>query len=97
MLPNRVIKGKPKVSYESVLNSKSKYSISNYISYYRLSKEIKVFVNQLSIIVILNSVQGDLKDSRWREAMNKEMKSLQNNSTWQVTDLPEWKILFGYR
>jgi len=54
-------------------------------------------MNQLSIIVILNSVYGDLKDPRWREAMNKKMKSLQNNSTWQVTDLPEWKIPVGYR
>jgi L-rhamnose mutarotase len=97
VLPNQVIKGKPKVSYEPVLNSKSKYSISNYVSYYRLSKENKVFMNQLSIIVILNSVYGDLKDPRWREAMNKKMKSLQNNSTWQVTDLPEWKIPVGYR
>uniref|UniRef100_A0A2N9HZW3 Integrase catalytic domain-containing protein n=1 Tax=Fagus sylvatica TaxID=28930 RepID=A0A2N9HZW3_FAGSY len=30
VLPNRVTRGKPKVSYEPVLNSKSKYPINNY-------------------------------------------------------------------
>ncbi|RVW96137.1 hypothetical protein CK203_037712 [Vitis vinifera] len=49
VLPNRVTRGKPKVSYEPILNSKSKYPINNYEA---------------------------LKDSRWREAMNEEMKAL---------------------
>ncbi|KAL6323336.1 hypothetical protein AAG906_029343 [Vitis piasezkii] len=70
VLPNRVTRGKPKVSYEPVLNSKSKYPINNYEA---------------------------LKDSRWREAMNEEMKALQKNSTWEVVDLPEGKIPIGCR
>ncbi|XP_059599016.1 uncharacterized protein LOC132255176 [Vitis vinifera] len=47
VLPNRVTRGKPKVSYEPVLNSKSKYPINNYVSYHRLSKESMAFVNNL--------------------------------------------------
>ena len=81
VLPNRVTRGKPKVSYEPVLNSKSKYLINNYVSYHRLSKESMAFVNQLSVISIPNSVQEALKDPKWREAMNEEMKALQKNST----------------
>jgi hypothetical protein len=38
-LPNRVTRGKPKVNYESVLHSKFKYHMNNYVSYHRLSKE----------------------------------------------------------
>ena len=38
VLPNRVTRGKPKVSYESVINSKSKYPINNYVSYHRFPK-----------------------------------------------------------
>ncbi|XP_068650649.1 uncharacterized protein [Aristolochia californica] len=46
-----------------------------------LSKENEVFVNQLSAISIPNSVQEALKDSKWKEVMNEEMRSLQKNST----------------
>ena len=52
-------------------------------------------MNQLSIVAIPNSVQEALKDPRWREAMNEEMKSLQKNSAWEVVDLPEGKIPVG--
>lgn len=97
VLPNRVTRGKPKVSYELVLNSKSKYPINNYVSYHRLSKESMAFVNQLSVVSIPNSVQEALKDPKWREAMNEEMKALQKNSTWEVVDLPEGKIPVGCR
>jgi hypothetical protein len=64
VLPNQVTRGKPKVSYELVLNSKSKYPVHNYVSYQRLSKENMAFVNQLSIISIPNNVQEALKDLR---------------------------------
>ena len=66
VLPNRVTRGKPKVSYEPVLNSKSKYPINNYVSYHRLSKESMTFVNQLSVVSIPNNLQEALKDSKWR-------------------------------
>ena len=64
VLPNRVTRGKPKVSYEPVLNSKSKYPINNYVSYHRLSKESMAFMNQLSVVSIPNNVQEASKDSR---------------------------------
>ncbi|RVX21944.1 Retrovirus-related Pol polyprotein from transposon TNT 1-94 [Vitis vinifera] len=66
VLPNRVTRGKPKVSYEPILNSKSKHPINNYVSYHRLSKESMTFVNQLSVVSIPNNLQEALKDSKWR-------------------------------
>ena len=54
-------------------------------------------MNQLSVVVIPNNVQEALKDPKWREAMNEEMKSLQKNSTWEVVDFPEGKIPVGCR
>ena len=56
MLPNQVTRGKPKVNYEPVINSKSKYPINNYVSYHRLSKESMAFLNQLFIVSIPNNV-----------------------------------------
>ena len=50
--------------------------MNNFVSYHRLSKENKNFVQQLSAISIPNSVQEALKDPKWKEAMNEEMRSL---------------------
>ncbi|KAL5832145.1 hypothetical protein ACOSQ4_017499 [Xanthoceras sorbifolium] len=41
----------------------------------------KSFLNQLSIVSILSSVQEALADPKWKAAMNEEMKSLQKNKT----------------
>ena len=58
------------------LSIKVKYLMSNYVSNHHLSESNKSFVNQLSIVVISNSVQEALADPRWKVAMNEEMKSL---------------------
>ena len=97
MLPNRTTRGVPRNSYEPVLNSNPKYPMTSYVSYHRLSKECESFVNQLSTVHVPNSVQEALKDSRWKEAMNEEMKSLQKNGTWKVVDLPNGKKPVGCR
>ncbi|KAH9680958.1 retrovirus-related pol polyprotein from transposon RE1 [Citrus sinensis] len=87
----------PRLNYEPTLSSKTKYPMSNFVSYHRLSKECESFVNQLSVLSIPNSVQEALKDPKWKEAMNEEMNSLQKNSTWEVVDLPEGKKPVGCR
>ena len=96
-LPNRTTRGVPKLNYEPVLNSTSKYPLNNYVSYHRVSKTYESFANQLSTVHVPNSVQEALKDSRWKEAMNEEMKSLHKNGTWEVTDLPIGKKPVGCR
>lgn len=97
VLPHRTTRGKPRVNYEPLLTSKSQYPMNNFVSYHRLSKESEAFVNQLSAISIPSSVQEALKDPKWREAMNEEMRSLQKNSTWEVADLPIGKTPVGCR
>jgi len=49
-------------------------------------------VNRLSAIYIPSNVQEALKDPKWKEAMNEEMRSLQKNSTWEVVELPIGKV-----
>ena len=71
--------------------------MSNYLSNHHLSKSNKSFVNQLSIVVIPNSVQEALVDPRWKAAMNEEMKSLQKNETWQLVECPPGKKPVGCR
>ncbi|WJZ80412.1 hypothetical protein VitviT2T_000335 [Vitis vinifera] len=85
-LPHRHNGGIPKPTYEPELSTKVKYLMSNYVSNHRLSESNKSFVNQLSTIAIPNSVQEALADPRWKAAINKEMKSLQKNETWELVE-----------
>lgn len=42
-------------------------------------------------------MQEALKDSKWTQAMNDEMESLQKNTTWEMTILPKGKKTVGCR
>ena len=71
--------------------------MSHFVSNHDLSESNKSFVNQLSAVSIPNSVQEALTDSRWKAAMNEEMKSLQKNKTWDLVDCPPGKKSVGCR
>ena len=96
-LPPHQTRGIPKPTYEPELSSKVKYPMSHYVSNHHLFESNKLFVNQLSIVSIPNSVQEALADPRWKAAMNEEMKSLQKNETWELVDHPPWKKPVGFR
>ena len=44
---------------------------------------------------IPNSVQDALKVPKCKEAIFKEMKALEKNSTWELVDLPRRKTTIG--
>lgn len=44
---------------------------------------------------IPNSVQNAIKVPKWKEAIFKEMKALEKNSTWELVDLPRRKTTIG--
>ncbi|WJZ82183.1 hypothetical protein VitviT2T_001965 [Vitis vinifera] len=96
-LPHRHNRGIPKPTYEPKLFTKVKYPMSNYVSNHRLSESNKSFVNQLSTVAILNSVQEALADPRWKATMNEKMKSLQKNETWELVECPPGKKPVGCR
>mgnify|MGYP004622524293 FL=1 len=96
-LPERVTRGIPKQTYEPEISNKVKYPMSHFVSNHDLSESNKSFVNQLSAVSIPNSVQEALTDSRWKAAMNEEMKSLQKNETWDLVDCPPGKKSVGCR
>ena len=94
-LPQRLTRGIPKSTYEPELSSKVKYPMSHYVSNHCLSESNQSFVNQLSTVSIPNNVQEALADPRWKAAMNEEMKSLQENNTWELVDHPLGKKPVG--
>ena len=96
-LPQCLTKGIPKSTYELELSSKVKYPMSHYVSNHYFSKSNQSFLNQLSTVSIPNNVQEALADPRWKVAMNEEMKSLQENNTWELVDRPPGKKPVGCR
>ena len=50
ILPYRTTRGKPRNDYEPLFTSKPHYPMNNFVSYHRLSKENKNFMQQLSVI-----------------------------------------------
>lgn len=96
-MPNHSTRGIPKLTYEPDLANEVKYPMSHYVSDHKLFESNKSFVNQLSFVSIPNSVQEALVNSKWKNAMNEEMKSLQKNGTWELVDLPVGKKLGGCR
>ncbi|KAK3014747.1 hypothetical protein RJ639_009902 [Escallonia herrerae] len=96
-LPQRLTRGIPKPTYEPELCSKVKYPMSHFVSNHHLSESNRSFVNQLSTVSMPNNVHEALADPRWKEAMNEEMKSLQENKTWEVIDRPPGKKPVGCR
>ena len=39
--------------------------------------------------------QDAVKESKWREAMNSELRALESNNTWSITNLPKGKKPIG--
>ena len=65
-----------KTTYEPELSNKVRYPMRNYVFNHHLFESNKSFVNQLSTVVIPDSVRKALADPRWKTTMNEEIKSL---------------------
>ncbi|RVW83133.1 F-actin-capping protein subunit alpha [Vitis vinifera] len=55
----------------------------------------KIFVANLSNETISKNVEEALKDPKWKEAINEEIKALWKNNTWEVANLPKGKNTVG--
>lgn len=74
---------------------KSNYPISSVLSYNSLSKEQLKYTLAVSTYHEPQSYTEACKDNKWIDAINKEIKALESNETWQFTDLPKGKKPIG--
>ncbi|GJX61388.1 ribonuclease H-like domain-containing protein [Tanacetum coccineum] len=72
-----------------VLDKKVKYDINSVVNYSNLSIDNFIFSNNLNKIHKPRTFAEAANDPRWVEAMNQEMEALNNNNTWEITDLPK--------
>jgi len=63
------------------------YSLSSVLSYDHLSSTQKLFSLSVSALVEPTSYIQTVEHEEWREAMDNEIKALEQNNTWTVIDL----------
>ena len=71
------------------IHSSTKHPMANSLNYDKLKPEYRSFVSKLSECVEPNNFSQAAKDERWIQAMQQEIKALEQNNTWLVVDLPE--------
>ncbi|GJX62416.1 putative RNA-directed DNA polymerase [Tanacetum coccineum] len=69
------------------VNTKVKYNIDKQVNYFKLSVENFNFSTSLNKTSEPKSYTEAANDIRWIEAMNQEMKALNGNGTWIITEL----------
>ena len=86
------------IAVQKGVRSCTNHPISNFVSYHRLSTSLKAFVTHLdSKKAMPKNVYEALKIPEWREAVMEEMRALEKNGTWKITDLPSGKRPVGYK
>ncbi|OIT31090.1 hypothetical protein A4A49_66073, partial [Nicotiana attenuata] len=83
------------ISAKSQTAQTSSHPISTVISYDSLSPAYQSFLTRFSAEVEPATYAHAAKDPRWVEAMQLEIKALEDNNTWKVVPLPEGKKAIG--
>lgn len=65
------------------------------ISYDSLSSTYQSFLTRFSVEVEPTTYTQAAKDPRWVEAMQLEIKVLEDNDTWKIVPLPQGKRVIG--
>lgn len=73
----------------------SSYPITNYVNCSRFSVTHRAFQVAVIVNVEPKSFNLAIKLKHWREAIGKEVTSLEENETWTLEDLPPRKRAIG--
>ncbi|KAL8101713.1 hypothetical protein AgCh_033560 [Apium graveolens] len=73
----------------------TKHSICKFVSMGKLSPKFKAFTAQLDRTSVPKDIHEALKHPRWKAAVHEEIKALEKNGTWDITELPPGKSEVG--
>ncbi|CAM8966871.1 unnamed protein product [Rhodiola kirilowii] len=76
-----------------VTSKSSPHQMQHFLSYSKCAPHHAVFALQISSVKEPSSYTQASKDTQWVEAMNREIKALEGNNTWLLTDLPKDKTV----
>lgn len=71
--------------------SSTVHPLSNYVSYNNFSDSHKVFLAAITSVNEPKSFKEAMQDKNWRDAMQREIKALEENETWTLQTLPKGK------
>jgi hypothetical protein len=74
-----------------------RYPISQNVSTKHLSTQYQSFIAAVDSVRIPSSVDEALKDRKWIQAMDEEMKALEKNGTWEIVERQRDKKPVGCR
>lgn len=75
--------------------SGTRYPLHNYLSTNRFSPRYEAFIAALTEDAEPSTFAQAMRDTRWREAMQLEIKALEDNQTWTLESLPPEKRALG--
>ena len=73
----------------------TKHPIYNFVSYHGLSNKYRAFVASLDQTQVPKSIQEALAIPKWKAAVEEEIRALEKNGTWKITELPPGKRPVG--
>ncbi|CAL5335650.1 unnamed protein product [Camellia sinensis] len=83
------------IAWRKGVRSCTQHPIGNFISYDRLSPSFRAFTSSITEIPIPQNIQEAFKYPKWKAAVNEEVRALEKNGTWAITDLPRGKKPVG--
>lgn len=75
----------------------SPYPMSKFVNYSRCSADFNHFLGKVDSINEPYTYRQACDNPLWQAAMNKEIKALEENHTWELTTLPQNKTLVDCR
>nr|DAD40346.1 TPA_asm: hypothetical protein HUJ06_014669 [Nelumbo nucifera] len=85
----------PNLKSNSIFKASNPHPISSTYSTHKLSYSHRIFATKISQTKDPKTYNEAIKSQCWKDAMALEIKALEQNNTWVLTDLPTGKRLIG--
>ncbi|RVW88342.1 Retrovirus-related Pol polyprotein from transposon TNT 1-94 [Vitis vinifera] len=83
------------IAWRKGVRSCTQHPIGNFISYDKLSPTFRTFTSSITEIQVPQNIQEAFKYPKWKAAVDEEVRALEKNGTWEITDLPRGKKPVG--
>ncbi|XP_074301109.1 uncharacterized protein LOC141632460 [Silene latifolia] len=78
-------------------SSGTPYALANYLTYNKFSRTHRHFIAAIMEGIEPPTLRIAMNDPKWCKAMQDEIHALENNNTWELTELPANKKALGCR
>ncbi|RVX04556.1 Retrovirus-related Pol polyprotein from transposon TNT 1-94 [Vitis vinifera] len=79
------------IAWRKGVRSCTQHPIGNFISYDKLSPTFRAFTSSITEIPVPRNIQEAFKYPKWKAVVDEEVRALEKNGTWEITDLPRGK------